>query len=314
MKKKRKQVDTVAIAWMYFHENMTQQQIADTLKISRSNVANYIQKVLDEKLIRFYLEPSIFESFGLSQKLKTHYQLQACYVVPRLSPHSTPMKQLTSFASNWLAEFITDNDTIALGWGETIYEVGCQLAQTPKENVTIVQAMGSAMSGMFSPEKCCLLFAIAFNAMFHNLPVPARLYANNLAKQIMQEPFVKRNFDLLKQCNKAIFSVGAMSEETRVYKVGIINQQELEYYRQNGACGDIAVRFLDKEGRQVKSPIDDLILGISVEILKNIEQVVLIAQGKKKVDIVQVMLRNEMVNYLIIDEELALALSEQDMD
>ena len=70
---------------------------------------------------------------------------------------------------------------------------------------------------------------------------------------------------------------------------------------EKGTVGDIALRFLDKDGNIIQSEINERVIGISLEELKSTKQVIGLAGGPDKVNIIRAALRGKFINYLITD-------------
>ncbi len=79
-----------------------------------------------------------------------------------------------------------------------------------------------------------------------------------------------------------------------------------------GAVGDIALRYYDAQGECIESEINDRIIGMSLEQIKQVPKVVGISGGPDKVSAIRAALRGEIVNVLITDSVTAEALLESD--
>ncbi len=80
---------------------------------------------------------------------------------------------------------------------------------------------------------------------------------------------------------------------------------------QSDAVGDVALRFFDVEGKPVKSRLDELTIGITIEEMKRIETVVGIASGLKKSDVILGALNGKFIDVLITDSQVARILSKE---
>lgn len=91
----------------------------------------------------------------------------------------------------------------------------------------------------------------------------------------------------------------------------------LKQLRDEGAVGDILYHMVKENGQPLVSKINDFVCSIELEDLQNMVsqngQVVAIASGKKKTKIIKAAIEGGYVNVLIIDDELAHALTENMM-
>ncbi|GAA3316679.1 hypothetical protein GCM10020331_013380 [Ectobacillus funiculus] len=90
--------------------------------------------------------------------------------------------------------------------------------------------------------------------------------------------------------------------------LGYLQDEDLEQLRKAGAVGDIASRFLDGSGNVVNLPLNDKVIGLPLEQLKNIKKVIGVVDGIYKLESLSAALKGNYMDALIIDEQTALAL------
>ena len=74
-----------------------------------------------------------------------------------------------------------------------------------------------------------------------------------------------------------------------------------------GAVGDIVARHFTLQGNQLLTPLDDRILGISLEQLRTAQTIMAVAGGIEKTQAVLGALRTHLITDLFLDQELAQA-------
>ena len=89
---------------------------------------------------------------------------------------------------------------------------------------------------------------------------------------------------------------------------GFITYEDLEKIKKNGAIGEILGRFYDINGKRVKTELDRRIIGLDLEDIKKIENVIGVSGGEKKVEPLLGAIRGKYIDTLITDEETAKAL------
>jgi len=72
----------IEAAWMYYHDGLNQNQIAQMLKVSRATVVNYLAEARERGYIRIDLSPDVFTGHQLAQDLRERFGLKAAFVVP----------------------------------------------------------------------------------------------------------------------------------------------------------------------------------------------------------------------------------------
>ena len=73
-------------SWLYYQEGMTQNDIAQTMGISRATVIAYLNEARERGIVNISIEPAWLASLTLAQSLKSHFRLRECYVIPTRVP------------------------------------------------------------------------------------------------------------------------------------------------------------------------------------------------------------------------------------
>src|ERR1700751_189851 len=83
------QKDTLAkTTWLYHHQNLTQQQIADELGLSRPTVVRLLRQALEQGLVTVSLRSDLLRRMELSVELAQRFGLQEVFIVPTSAAHS----------------------------------------------------------------------------------------------------------------------------------------------------------------------------------------------------------------------------------
>jgi DNA-binding transcriptional regulator LsrR (DeoR family) len=124
------------------------------------------------------------------------------------------------------------------------------------------------------------------------------------AKLLMQaDPFVRETMDLFGSITLAIVGIGAVEPSELLARSGnIFSSRELSDLAEAGAVGDISLRFFDKNGKPVKTPLDDRVIGLPLEDLERVDRVIALAGGSKKTDAIAGALRVGVIDMLVTDK------------
>jgi DNA-binding transcriptional regulator LsrR (DeoR family) len=93
--------------------------------------------------------------------------------------------------------------------------------------------------------------------------------------------------------------------------IGYIGEQELESLRNADVVGDINSCFIRADGTIAPNTINERVIGLNTEDLRNIPKVIAIVQGVHKVEGLLANLRGGYIDTLITDEETAIGLVKQ---
>jgi DNA-binding transcriptional regulator LsrR (DeoR family) len=100
---------------------------------------------------------------------------------------------------------------------------------------------------------------------------------------LLSDSHMQRVLEFFERINVAYVGIGTPNRGSfmRTHNV-ILSDESLDYLTSLGAVGDIALRFFDQNGQPIRSDIDDRVIGISIDQLKDIQHVVGVAGGPRK--------------------------------
>ena len=75
----------------------------------------------------------------------------------------------------------------------------------------------------------------------------------------------------------------------------------------------MSLRFFDSEGRFVKTPLDDRVIGMTLEELAHVDRVIALAGGSSKTEAILGALRTGVIDILITDKFTAARLVNADL-
>ncbi|GAA3316689.1 hypothetical protein GCM10020331_013410 [Ectobacillus funiculus] len=108
-----------------------------------------------------------------------------------------------------------------------------------------------------------------------------------------------------KTVDAALISIGNPHKESTLREIGYLKEMDLDNLRKVGVVGDIAFRFFDKFGEPTNHPINNKVIGISLEQLRAVQTVIAVVEGSHKVESVLGALKGNYLDVLIIDETTA---------
>ncbi len=137
----------VEAAWLYYHDGLNQNEIADRLEVSRATVVNYLQEARERNYIRVTMAPDIFMGHKLSHQLREKFGLKAAFIVPNgVGNIQARLTRAARGAAEWLPDLVMPGDKIGVAWGQTIYELAELLVSSANvtiPDVEVAQLVGS---------------------------------------------------------------------------------------------------------------------------------------------------------------------------
>ena len=300
----------IEVAWMYYHDDLNQKEIADRLGISRATVVNYLQEARQRGLIRITLAAPTFTTHRLSGALCARFGLRAAYVVPDEGVDAeTTFLRVVRGAADWLPDLLAKGDRLGVAWGRTVYEIAEAVEMHEVEDMTVLQVVGSMATPYgFTAEACSTRLAQRLSARCINLHAPAVVSRAQLARELRDEPILKAQLDLLKTVTKFLFSVGTCASDSHIVSSGLASLEDLRWHVEHGAVGVISGRFIDADGRPVAGEMEQRMIGISLDRLVGLEMGILVTPGLDKVEPSLAAIRGGYVTHVVTSATVATAL------
>ena len=208
-------------------------------------------------------------------------------------------------AGAYLSKTISDGSTIGIGWGRTLRAVLRAIQGRNYEALSIVALLGglSHVSGINTFEIVSDLAGL-FNADQHFFAAPIYASSEKARDIILQQDAIRETYEKARKADLAIITVGDMVESL-VVTYGLGGADQVKTLMAAGAVGDVIGHFIDANGDIVDHPLNRRTIAISLEDLRGIRKVVLVAGGRKKIDIMRAALRGRYVTVLVTDEHSA---------
>lgn len=293
------------VADLYYLRNMSQQEISQYLNISKMNVSRILQKAKNTHIVETTVHLPFQFYHSLSKKLEKAYSLEKAFVVDmKQSQKQFDLRSfLGSVASYYITTEIPNGKIIGMGVGETIGKVAEHIPQLTTNKVKVVQLMGgltAVTSGNpFSiiQETCRSLSAegayVSSYAILDNPEMRKIIFKNEIHQ--------KGVYSLWETCQEAYFGIGSIESGT-FFAESLKDKDDFELIRNACGIGDILGHCFNKDGVFIKSPIEDKLVSIPVELLKKVPKRVAIAGGQSKQEAISSALKTGIITHLFIDK------------
>jgi len=308
----------VKIAKMYYEHDLSQQAISERLGLSRP----YISKLLIEGKKRGIIEIRIFDPHeaetSIESELRQMFNLRKAVVIPSIEGSaSSVLHRLGVASARYINTIVSDNDTIGVTWGVTLYEVSKSLIHREDlEDITITQLSGgiSKIEKNTYSNEILKKFADAYRGTPYMIPLPAIVDSEQVREAIIKDKNISNVLDISMRANIAIFTTGGIGHDSALVRAEYISPREIDRLQAEGAVGDLCCRFIDINGVVCDKSLNNRTIGIDLNDLKSKEYRIAIATGQNKVMSMLGALRGGYPNVLITDELNArelIALSER---
>lgn len=299
------------VAWMYYVQGMTHEEIAKNLKFSRSKVTRMLSRARQEGIVEINIKGAYRSCIEVEMKLKDYAGLTEVIVVPEGADLDATQLSVGRAAADYLNSNLQDNEVLGLAWGMSFKWMIPYLKPNKSKNITTIHLMGGITSGEIeNPQQ--IVTAITREIGAHSVlkSVPVVVDNEKIREVLMSDSGVQEIFKRVTECTKALIGVSDVSDNASLCRSGAVDRNEMKEIREAGAVGNIIAWFIDIQGKVMNLPIHKRIMSPSPEVLKAIPQKILMASGRHKRDALIGALRGGFADILIIDEGLARELIE----
>jgi DNA-binding transcriptional regulator LsrR (DeoR family) len=293
------------MAWLYYKENMTQDEIAKKLNLSRSKVVRLLQKAKDEGIVHFHIISPLGNCLHLEQELKSVFKLEDAMVVP-IGEYEKIRETLGKAAAQYLERCLKSGHLFAVGWGRTVYEVARFIRSNNIKNLKIVTLNGGLTTSFYlNPYDVGAKLSSLFGGECYYIHAPAIATSEELCRSFRSDLTVKQALQMAKLANYSLVGIGEMSAETTLVSTGYISLADVEILYRKGVVGNIVGQFFDIEGNVVDCDLHKRIVAFPIEELRKMKNVIGVAGGKDKIKAILGALHGNFVKVLVTDEETA---------
>jgi len=300
----------VKVATLYYKDGLTQEEIANKIKISKYQVNRILKRAIDTGVIQITINDSLTNISEFEDKLEKKFNLRRAIVVENFGLSDKELKaKMGQAASNYLLEIIKNNDIIGVAWGTTVNEIITHLPKKINKNVEIVQVTGGVhqLSVNLNCQDIARRLAAIFGVEPHLIYAPATVGSQKLHDLLLNEPSIKKTFEYFDRITITLTGIGAIFPKinSSFIETGSFSNDEFEKLKENNTVGDVFSHFFDINGKISNPEIDKRMITISTENLLKIPYLIGIAGGEAKAEAILGALRGKYINILITDSKAA---------
>ena len=260
----------------------------------------------------------LFRSYSeLESALREKYGLPEAVVVECTEDRDAAiMARIGEAAAHLLEVTLAPGEIIGVSsWSQTIFKMVENIHPQKSAQVKyVVQTLGGMGDPSVQTHATQLTTRLArlTGAEPKLLPVQGLTSSREAKLLMLADPFVRETMDLFGSITLAIVGIGAVEPSELLARSGnIFSSRELADLAEAGAVGDISLRFFDANGRPVKTPLDERVIGLPLEDLKKVDRVIALAGGAKKAAAIAGALRVGVIDMLVTDKFTAQRLIDQ---
>jgi DNA-binding transcriptional regulator LsrR (DeoR family) len=301
----------IKAARMYFLDGRSQDDVARALGTSRSNVSRMLSAARAQGIVEIRVHDQTSREKDLEAALRDRFGLAHARVAA-FRPGVDAPAAAGDLAAQWLDEMLRDGQVLGLSWGTSLQATVEAFAVDQPRSVEVLPLVGglSTVASLVSGEELVRELAGRLGATYRYLHAPGLLRSEVARDSLLEEPTVA---DVLRRAAAAdiamvgIGTVGTGSSSKIIDGLGL-TAAEREEFLAAGPVGDTCCRFFDADGSPIRGAVHERVLAIELDGLRRIPTVMGVATGVEKAPGVLGALRGGLIDGLVTDASLALAL------
>ena len=308
--------DAVAWAmWLYYAEGRTQNEVAQTLGVSRASVANYLSEARRRGLVSINMQPDLLAGVELGRRLAERYGLAGAHVVPAGEGEEEDAAELRRrlgvAGSQVLRPRLRPDSVLGVAWGRTMLALAQALPEQSLPELRVVQVSGSSLGGdESSPEFCTGLIATRLGARCENFHAPAIVSSREMRDALLAEPGIARQLSRIQTCDIVVYGVGELDEAVVFSDPDFLTKETVTHYLGKEAVGVMIGRFIDARGEEIEGPLSGRQIGIELDALRAAPERICVAGGPRKLGAIRAILAAGYATHLVTDAGTARRLAE----
>lgn len=303
------------VAQMYHVEHKRQSEIGEILRMSQATVSRMLKRAEQEDIVRTTVIPPPGTFADLETAMRERYGLTEVIVVDATEDRDgAVMARIGEAAAHFLEVTVQPNEIIGVSsWSQTILRMVDNIHPMKGAKARyIVQTLGGMGDPSVQAHATQLTARLAklTGAEPRLLPVQGVASSREAKLVMMSDPFVRETLDLFQRISLAVIGIGAVVPSELLARSGnIFSPQELAALNEEGVVGEVSLRFYDRNGKPVKTPLDERVIGISVEELAKADRVMALAGGAAKTEAIAGALKLGVIDVLVTDKFTAARLT-----
>lgn len=300
------------VAQLYYEKDLTQDQIARRLTITRWKVGRLLDDAKDAGIVRIQIVHPRARQHDLESALIDSYGLAHAVVVPGGEEPSVQRRTVAKAAAEFLCDLKPQPKILGVSWGRTLDDVAAAMPSGWTRGVEVVQINGAVSRSRRPSSGADVATEIARQGMGAVSLLSAPAIVEKVATRVALEadPSVGGILDVARKADVLLYSAGELSTESVLVGAGYLDRDAVERLRRRGATGDLLGRFIDHAGREVDEHLRDRTIALTLDEIRSAPCSIAVASGRAKADIARAAAANGLCTVLVTDSDVAAELLE----
>lgn len=305
----------VRAAWMYFIEQMTQNDIAEVLGVGRVTVVRMLAEARARNEVKIAIEGDLSDIIRQERALEQKFGVQRAIVAPLSAETADPIPAIGAATGGYLSEAMKSGMSVGVGWGRTLSGTLPFISGKPLSDFRVISLLGGVgVARRTNPAEFAWRFAQAFQGDGYLIPAPAVVDSVETKRALIERCGLSEIFALADSLDAVLLSVGDIGSASTFYRGGFLTEAEREKLAAKGAVGDLLFHFFDRKGDLVDHPINERAMSVDVDRIRRAPLRILTSGGAEKIEALLGAMKLLRPTVLITDEHSARRMIEASQD
>jgi DNA-binding transcriptional regulator LsrR (DeoR family) len=293
------------IAYLYYKNDLTQQQIANQIGLSRSKVVRLLQEAKRTGIVRIEIVKKLPLQEEVAFDLQRLFKLQRAIVVRTEESQAHTLESIRSAVANLIIDELRNVKNIGFGYSRTLGNIADYIhADSDTYDVAVCDLMG-AMIGFSLPYGPAADVARRIGGTFYPISAPIMALEGSEAEVYLADPNLKRSMQAAGEIQLAVVGIGDSSTQNILYRSGYITEETVNNMRRQGIVGEICMHFFNANGMRVESEIESRIISVPWNSLKRAKIITAVFSESHKVLPTLAALKTGVISILVTDDRTA---------
>jgi deoxyribonucleoside regulator len=271
------------IAYLYYKQDLTQQQIAKQFNLSRPKVARLLQEARRTGIVRIEIAQDIPEESKEAYDLQRAFGLDRAIVVKNEESRAATIQSIRSSVAALIVEKIRTVKSIGFSFSQTIGNVADYIRTTQDSHEIAVCDLMGAMMGFPLPYTASADVARRIGGVLRPISAPIMVLDHKKIDTYLSDPNIKKSMEVAREVEYAIVGIGDFTTQNILYRSGYIDEEVINNLRRQGIVGEICMRFFNINGVPVESELDNRVISVPWSTFGNAKFVTAVTSGSHKV-------------------------------
>ncbi|MBZ9704993.1 MULTISPECIES: sugar-binding transcriptional regulator [unclassified Mesorhizobium] len=296
----------IRAAWMYFVEQMTQNEIADVLGVGRVTIVRMLAEARSRNEVKITIESELSEIVRLERALERTFGLKQALVAPLTAPNADPIPAISAKTGIFLSDTMKSGMRVGVGWGQTLFSSLPFISAKSLTDFKVISLLGGVgVVRRYNPAEFAWRFAQIFQGDGYLIPTPAVVDSVETKIALVERCGLQEVFEMANVLDAVLLSVGGIASATTFSRGGFLKEADREALVARGAVGDLLFHFFDRNGDLVDHPVNSHVMSVEVDRLRKAPIRILTSGGEEKTAALLGAMNLIAPTILITDEESA---------